>query len=122
MYSGQFVTNPGAQSADSTNKLIPASSKDGRAAHDQVTPLAARLQGTYTVVSAMVRLYAAYHLRLAPVYQMALWTYVVALAHFASELLVYRTARPAAPVFMPFLFASTGIVWMLAQYDFYVEA
>ena len=73
-------------------------------------------------MSAIVRLYAAYHLRLAPVYQMALWTYVVALAHFASELLVYRTARPGPPVFMPFVFACTGIVWMLVQYDFYVKA
>ena len=72
-------------------------------------------------MSAIVRLYAAYHLRLAPVYQMALWTYVVALAHYASELFVYRTARPGAPVLMPFLFASVGISWMLAQYSFYVE-
>ena len=111
------------------SKLVPApapadgtatKAKDGRA-QDQVTPLAARLNGTYTVISAIVRLYAAYHLRLGPVYRMALWTYVVALAHYASELLVYRTARPGAPVLMPFLFASLGISWMFAQYDFYVE-
>lgn len=136
VYNGQFVPNPQNSSsnskldpADSTTKLVPAATttpasnnhKEGRA-QDQVTPLAARLFGTYTLISAIVRLYASYHLRLAPVYQMAVWTYVVALLHFLSEFLVYKTARFGTPIAMPFFFASVGIAWMVSQYGFYVEA
>ncbi|KAI1170620.1 transmembrane domain-containing protein [Nemania sp. FL0916] len=142
LYNGQFIPNPSLprKSAsfdpeDSTNKLAPAfatnntdgngngntNTKDGRTT-DQVTPLAARLFGTYTFVSAVVRLYASYHLHLAPVYHMAVWTYVVALFHFASEWAVYRTAYLGPPILFPFFFASVGIVWMTTQYSFYVQA
>ncbi|KAI0597437.1 hypothetical protein F4775DRAFT_560231 [Biscogniauxia sp. FL1348] len=141
LYNGQFIRNAALPLAtatydpdDSTRKLVPVppstpspssnpsnpSTKDGRA-HDQVTPLAARLFGTYTLVSAIVRLYASYHLRLGPLYDLALWTYVVALGHFASEVAVYRSARLGAPVLFPFFFASVGIAWMLSQRGFYVE-
>ncbi|KAH9994583.1 transmembrane domain-containing protein [Xylariaceae sp. FL0662B] len=135
LYNGQFTPNPSLPAksasfdpADSPQKLVPhaataaaaAVSKEGRAL-DQVTPLAARLFGTYTLISAIVRIYASYHLALAPVYHMALWTYVVALVHFGSEFAVYKTARLGPPVLFPFFFASVGIVWMVSQYKFYVE-
>ncbi|KAI1495486.1 hypothetical protein F5X99DRAFT_403359 [Biscogniauxia marginata] len=133
LYNGRFVRNaslPAATSStadpeDSTRKLVPvpSSSSDTKEARaqDQVTPLAARLFGTYTLVSAIVRLYASYHLRLGPLYDVALWTYVVALVHFASECAVYRTARLGPPVLFPFFFASVGIAWMVTQRGFYVE-
>ncbi|KAI1638652.1 hypothetical protein F4809DRAFT_599194 [Biscogniauxia mediterranea] len=135
LYNGQFVRNAALplrtasyDPDDSTQKLVPCPSpssssnppKEGRSG-DQVTPLAARLFGTYTLVSAIVRLYASYHLRLGPLYDLALWTYVVALAHFASEVAVYRTARLGPPVLFPFFFASVGIAWMVSQRAFYVE-
>lgn len=134
VYNGQFVPNPSTSTStadpeDSTTKLVPATTttttttnkKEGRA-QDQVTPLAARLFGTYTFISAIVRLYASYHLHLAPVYQMAVWTYVVALGHFLSEFLVYKTARFGTPIALPFFFATVGVAWMGSQYGFYVEA
>ncbi|RYP53609.1 hypothetical protein DL768_001473 [Monosporascus sp. mg162] len=133
LYNGLFVPNTNASPSsssgsstdpeDATDKLVPAggSAKEGRA-RDQVTPLAARLFGTYTLISAVVRIYASYHLHLAPVYQMALWTYVVALAHFASEFFVYKTTRFGTPVAMPFFFATVGVTWMVGQYGFYVES
>lgn len=132
MYNGQFVPNPSLppkstafDPEDSTHKLAPAPGganlKGGRAA-DQVTPLAARLFGTYTFLAAIVRIYASYHLHLAPVYSMAVWTYVVALFHFGSEWAVYRTARLGPPILFPFFFATLGICWMTAQYSFYVKA
>ncbi|KAI1076828.1 transmembrane domain-containing protein [Whalleya microplaca] len=137
LYNGQFTpaTNLPPKSAsfdpaDSPSKLQPvspsspsssSSTKEGRV-QDQVTPLAARLFGTYTLISAIVRIYASYHLAVAPVYHLALWTYVVALLHFGSEFAVYKTARLGAPVLFPFFFASVGIAWMVSQYGFYVEA
>ncbi|KAI1824560.1 transmembrane domain-containing protein [Xylaria intraflava] len=131
LYNGQFVPNsslparsPDFNPEDSTRKLTPASglnTKDGRTT-DQVTPLAARLFATYTFISAIVRIYASYNLHLAPIYNIALWTYVVALFHFGSEWAVFRSAYLGPPILFPFFFASVGIVWMVSQYDFYVQA
>ncbi|KAI1098742.1 Erg28-like protein [Jackrogersella minutella] len=130
LYNGQFVPNqslPPKTSSfnpeDSTQKLLPASAASnpkGARTQDQVTPLAARLFGTYTIISAIVRIYAAYNLHLAPVYQMTLWTYVVALVHFGSEYAVYRTAY-LGPIATTFFFATVGITWMTSQYSFYVQ-
>ncbi|KAI1373998.1 Erg28-like protein [Hypoxylon crocopeplum] len=132
LYGGQFVLNPSLppKSAtfnpeDSTQKFVAASaasnSKDART-QDQVTPLAARLFGTYTIISAIVRFYASYNLHLAPVYNITIWTYIVALTHFGSEWAIYKTAPLAPPVMLTFFFASVGLVWMANQYNFYVEA
>ncbi|KAL7627247.1 hypothetical protein AAE478_001436 [Parahypoxylon ruwenzoriense] len=131
LYNGQFVANSSLPKKtatfnpeDSTQKLLPASATSSPKAartQDQVTPLAARLFGTYTLISAIVRIYASYNLHLAPVYNIALWTYIVALVHFGSEWVVYRTAYLGAPILFPFFFATVGIVWMVTQYNFYVE-
>ncbi|CAJ2514305.1 Uu.00g024240.m01.CDS01 [Anthostomella pinea] len=130
-YNGQFVPNaslPPKTAAfnpeDSTQKLVPASpasAKEGRT-QDQVTPLAARLFATYTLISAIVRIYASHNLHVAPVYNITLWTYVVALFHFGSEFAVYRTAYLGPPILFPFFFATVGITWMVSQYSFYVES
>lgn len=129
LYPGKFVRNPalGPKTStfdpdDSTQKFVPASSPTDPKAVDQVTPLAARLFGTYTLISAIVRLYASYNLDVAPVYQIALWTYVVALAHFGSEHVVYKTYPLGGPQLLPFFFATLGITWMLTQKAFYLES
>ncbi|KXJ88310.1 hypothetical protein Micbo1qcDRAFT_151398 [Microdochium bolleyi] len=132
MYNGLFVRNrnlPAARDGhnpeDATDKLVPAPGspvvpKNGQA-QDQVTPLAARLFGTYTLISAIVRLYASYNLHLAPIYNIALWTYIVAAFHFGSEWAVFRTTHFGKPLFFPFFFASVGITWMVTQRDAYVQ-
>lgn len=55
------------------------------------------------------------------VYQLALWTFVVAFAHFGMEWLVFGTARwgwgLAAPVFV----ATGSLAWMLLQWEGYVR-
>jgi hypothetical protein len=110
---------------DSTNKLVPVKAVDvkpGSTTFDQVTPLAARLFGTYTMISAIVRLYASYHLDKEPVYMMAMWTYLVALGHFVSEGLVFKSYYLGGPQLLPLFFATTGTVWMLAQKGYYVQA
>ena len=113
LYPGRFVANPrlGVKTAayepqDSVHRVVPAPAQ-AKHAVDQVTPLAARCFGTYTFVVAMVRLYAAYNLHVAPVYDMALWTYAIALLHFGSEMLVYKTMDFGLPQFFPFA-VSTG--------------
>ncbi|KAI8628322.1 hypothetical protein F5Y19DRAFT_476727 [Xylariaceae sp. FL1651] len=130
LYNGQFVPNsslpPKSASfdpEDSIHRLTPASATNTKGGRniDQVTPLAARLFGTYTLISAIVRIYASYNLHLAPVYNIALWTYIVALLHFGSEWAVFRSAYIGPPILFPFFFATIGIIWMTSQYSFYVE-
>lgn len=79
---------------------------------------------------------------------MALLTYLFAFAHFSSEILIFRTARLSIPVLSPVIvssayqppfvgilrdpdasfdpltpfFPATSLVWMIAQYEFYVKA
>ena len=84
-----------------------------------VNPLQARLFGVWTLMSAAVRIYAAYNLHLKPyaspifsprrptllplhsqklttstcrMYDLAIVSYILALGHFASEATVYGTA------------------------------
>ncbi|KAJ7727284.1 hypothetical protein DFH07DRAFT_851864 [Mycena maculata] len=87
-----------------------------------VTPLQARTFAAWTLTSAVVRAYAAYHLNEKIVYDMALFTYLIAFAHFASELLIFRTATPNAGVISPVLVSTTSLIWMFSQYDYYVKA
>ena len=101
---------------------MPASNAKDPKAADQLSPLAGRLFGTWTLITSIVRFYAAYNLHLAPMYNIALWTYVVALGHFGSELFVFKTMSFGPPQLFPFTFASVAIVWMTLVRDYYVEA
>lgn len=128
VYNGRFVRNtklPPASATynpeDATNKLIPAADPADPKAADQLTPLAGRLFGTWTLITSIVRLYAAYHLHIGPVYNIAMWTYVVALAHFASELFVFKSMSLGTPQLFPFTLATCALIWMPMVRDYYVE-
>lgn len=136
VYNGLYVRNPALPPAsetynpeDSVNKQIPApatayASKvaaTAASAEDQCTALAARLFGTWTLITSFVRIYAAYHLAIEPVYRMAMATYVVALTHFLSEWLVFKSMTLGVPQMFPFTLATIGIIWMSTSYGFYVE-
>jgi hypothetical protein len=128
LYNGKFVRNASlpAKSAtydpdDATTKLIPAQNQADPKAADQLTPLAARLFGTWTLITSIVRCYAAYHLHIGPVYDIAICTYVVALGHFASELFVFKSMSLGVPQLFPFAFATCALIWMPLVRDYYVE-
>ncbi|KAK3192111.1 hypothetical protein K4F52_001738 [Lecanicillium sp. MT-2017a] len=133
VYNGRFVRNPkldkpaapGAavqpDPEDRTDKLVPATNSRDPKAVDQLTPLAGRLFGTWTLITSIVRFYAAYNLHIGPVYNIAVWTYVVALFHFGSELFVFKTMSFGTPQLFPFTFASVAIVWMNMVRDHYVQ-
>ncbi|KAI0254960.1 Erg28-like protein [Lactifluus subvellereus] len=87
-----------------------------------VTPLQARTFGIWTLTASVVRLYAAYNIQNKAIYDMALLTYLFAFAHFSSEILIFRTARIGIPILSPVIVATTSLVWMISQYDFYVKA
>ncbi|CAN6665383.1 ergosterol biosynthetic protein 28 [Trichomonascus vanleenenianus] len=87
----------------------------------QVTGLSARTFGTWTVVAAIVRFYAAYNINIQPIYDMALSTYVLAGFHFVSEWLVFGTAKLGKGLYGPLFVASVTTAWMLTQRDFYLH-
>lgn len=94
----------------------------------QVTSLTSRMFGTWTALSAIIRLYGAYNLKDArfvillkisyefiilrlntsySAYFLTLSTFAVALGHFLSELFYYRTADIKSPgVISPLIVAS----------------
>jgi hypothetical protein len=86
-----------------------------------VTPLSARTFGTWTFQSSLLRLYAAYHLDNPIVYQLCLWTYVIAFAHFASEWRVFRTTSLNVALAGPLIVSTLSLVWMWVQWDYYVR-
>ena len=87
-----------------------------------VTPLSARTFGTWTFLSSVIRLYAAYNIENAVVYQLALWTYVIAWLHFVSEWQVYKTAQWGAGLAGPAVVATGSLIWMGAQWGYYVNS
>ncbi|GAA5835134.1 hypothetical protein JCM11251_000171 [Rhodosporidiobolus azoricus] len=92
-----------------------------RAPAGAVNPLQARNFAVWTLLSAFIRIYAAYHIDNKPVYDLALISYILALGHFASEFLIFRSAGFVG-VSSPFIVATTSLVWMIKQYEFYVRA
>ncbi|KIL95402.1 hypothetical protein FAVG1_00139 [Fusarium avenaceum] len=126
VYNGRFIRNPklapktaSFEPEDQTNKLVPA--HDDPKATDQLTPLAGRLFGTWTVITCVVRCYAAFNLHIGPVYTIAYWTYIVALGHFASELFIFKTMTFGLPQYFPFTLASIFLIWMPLVRDHYVQ-
>lgn len=98
-----------------------ASKKSDNGPSANVTPVTARLFGTWTVVQSMVRLYAAYYVSNPQIYQMAYGTYAVAFAHFMAEWWVFGTAKWGAPLAGPAIISTSTLVWMWLQWDFYVQ-
>lgn len=90
-----------------------------------VTALQARTFAVWTLTSAVVRAYAAYNINnkmsvippssnarrspLASIYDMAFLTYLIAFAHFSSELLIFRTASINVAVLSPVIVSSMSI-------------
>jgi len=125
IYNGKFVPNNNLPKAsatfnpdDSVHKVVPA--QPGKTGTDQMTPLAARLFGTYTFAVGLIRFYAAYGIENRFLYQLGIWTHVIAAVHFTSEMLVYKTVRMGWEHMFPFFAAYVGTVWMALQYNHYV--
>ena len=125
IYNGKFVPNNNLPKAsatfnpeDSADKVVPAAA--GKTGTDQMTPLAARLFGTYTFAVGLIRFYAAYGFENKMIYQLGIWTHVIAAAHFTSEWLIFKSVKPGWEHMFPFVASYVGTIWMLTQYNNYV--
>lgn len=85
-----------------------------------VTPLSARTFGTWTLLTAVVRIYAALNINDPSWYQVAFATFTVAWLHFMSEWWVFKSAGWGAGLAGP-VFVSTGtMIWMWMSWNSYV--
>lgn len=136
LYNGRFVPNrslpkasPTYNPEDSVHKLLPVApgpgstgkKDDDAKARDQLTPLAARLFGTWTFIAGAVRLYAAYRVSDPVLYQLSLLTHVMAASHYTSEFLVFKTVNLGWEHLFPLGAGFGGAIWMALQYQNYVS-
>ncbi|KAI7886695.1 Erg28-domain-containing protein [Lichtheimia hyalospora FSU 10163] len=87
----------------------------------EVTPLSARFFATWTWSVSMVRIYAAFHLQHKFMYELGIWTYVIALTHYLGELVVFGGCKINGPFMSPLCVAVSSLVWMWQQYGYYVK-
>lgn len=130
VYAGNLATTPknpsgtgdGSNAHPSAAPSTAPPKTNPSATTSPVTPLSARTFGTWTTITALVRLYAAYHIDNGPVYELALWSFVVAGGHFYTEWLVYGTARWGRGLLGPLCVATGTGAWMVLQWGSYVKA
>ncbi|CCD25969.2 Erg28p NDAI_0G01940 [Naumovozyma dairenensis CBS 421] len=85
----------------------------------ETTFLSARTFGTWTFISCVIRLYGAFYLNEPHIYQLAFISYIVALVHFGSELLIFRTCSFNSGFMGPLIVSTTSLIWMYNQKEFY---
>ncbi|EGF98609.1 uncharacterized protein MELLADRAFT_113406 [Melampsora larici-populina 98AG31] len=86
-----------------------------------VNPLQSRTFGVWTLTSGLIRLYTAYNINHPALYQLTIGSYLIAFFHFGSELIGFKTCQISSGLISPLIVASTSLIWMLRQYDFYVK-
>lgn len=86
---------------------------------EETTSLSARTFGTWTFVSCVIRFYGAMYLNEEHIYQLAFISYIIALVHFGSELLFFRTCKLGKGFMGPLVVSTTSLVWMYNQKEYY---
>lgn len=104
-----------------TSEDVGQRTYQGPTAARQVTALSTRTFGTWTLLSSAIRAYAAYDISNKGVYAVAFTTFAIALAHFSSEWLVYRTMTMRKGLLPPLTVASITTIWMIAQRGYYTR-
>ncbi|KAH3902795.1 probable Ergosterol biosynthetic protein 28 [Saccharomycodes ludwigii] len=85
----------------------------------QITPLGCRLFGTWTLVSCVIRLYGALYITENHVFQLTFISYIIALLHFGSELIIYRSCKFGGGFLGPLIVSTTSLLWMYNTKEYY---
>ncbi|NXK55032.1 ERG28 protein, partial [Chauna torquata] len=78
-----------------------------------VNGLQARTFGIWTLLSSVIRCLCAIDIRNQTLYYITLFTFLMALVHFLSEVFIYHTAALTIGVMAPIMVASFSILGML---------
>lgn len=81
-------------------------------AKNEVSPIARRLFGAWTLVASLVRLQCAMDSTNKAIYQTTIGTFLVAFGVYGYECFVAKTV-PFKHALPPFIVAGTSLVWML---------
>ncbi|XP_076443000.1 ergosterol biosynthetic protein 28 homolog [Babylonia areolata] len=81
-----------------------------------VTGLAARLFGVWTLLAAVLRFACAIDIHNKILYHLTFLSFFLALGHFASEVFLYKTAQLTVGVCAPLIVSSISIVLMAVGY------
>ncbi|EKV11963.1 Ergosterol biosynthesis protein Erg28, putative [Penicillium digitatum] len=103
----QAYTTPEYTSLLYSNGKVPATSLSGR------------VFGTWTFLSAVIRMTAAYNITNPVAYNLGMWTYGIALSHFVGELVV-GNASLKGRFLNPLIVASGSLAWMFTQREAYL--
>ncbi|XP_068110609.1 ergosterol biosynthetic protein 28 homolog [Hyperolius riggenbachi] len=87
----------------------------------QVNGLQARTFGIWTLLSSVIRCACAIDIRNKTLYHVTLWTFVLALIHFLSEVWIYHTAQMTIGVMAPLMVSSFSILGMLIGFQYIEE-
>ncbi|AGO11676.1 AaceriADL100Wp [[Ashbya] aceris (nom. inval.)] len=85
----------------------------------ETTGLSARTFGTWTLLSSVIRLYGAFYLYDERIFQLTFITYSIALLHFGSEWLIFRTCKLGKGFMGPLVVATASVVWMYNTKEYY---
>lgn len=104
-------------STDLTKKVY------SKAPTQEFSPLGVRTFGTWTFITSIIRLYGSWYLaHNKQVYELCLWSFIVAFGHFNLEWLVYKNCKFDKGFMGPFIVSTSSIVWMIMQKDFYCSS
>lgn len=88
----------------------------------EITKLSARTFGTWTFITSIVRFYGAYYLvGNKQIYELCMWSFVVAGGHFISEWLYFGNCKLGKGLAGPLIVSTTSLLWMYLQKDFYLN-
>ncbi|KAI8450215.1 hypothetical protein BY996DRAFT_7400043, partial [Phakopsora pachyrhizi] len=88
-----------------------------------VISLQSRTFSVWTFTSGLIRTYTAYNIRDPALYQLSIGTFLIALTHFLSELIIFKSTRllNGIGIISPLVVASVSCFWLMTQYSYYIS-